>query len=447
MKIALVSIVSILTFLIASPNGMTASAQSTGVVLPLPIKKISNDTLLEAYKQSISDVSHGLYLEATFGLLKRLGVESIEQIDDADVVDQWAQVMSTMTGVPTFNKAKGADFHVPKEQLAHLKLSKAAPAIEEIVKRARKTRVVILNENHLDPRGRAFGLEVARALKPLGYTILAVEALRPYADDQEEHRKMKQLSADGFARAAGDFYSGYYFDDPVFADFIRQSLAMGYHPVSYETAGRGYTDEQREEAQADNLMRRGIQMYPEAKILIYVGERHAAERPIASEEKPYLKLAAILKDKIGIDPLTIDQAGLSYIPMNRPDADLYHVAASKASSKSVVLFEQGKPLTVGLLAGAVDLQVVHPPLKLVKGRPDWMLKMNRSPKSVPLHLLPKSGVRLVQVFDANSAKDARPIDQVLVKAGETPPALMLSDINVRYVTQDFQTQPIGVLTK
>lgn len=445
MKIALVFIVSVLTFLIAPSSGMTAFAQSTGAALP--IKKISNDTLLEAYKQSISDVSHGRYLEATFGMLKRLGVESVEQIDDPDVVDQWAQVMSTMTGVPTFNKAKGADFHVPKEQIARLQISKAAPAIEEIVKRARKTRIVILNENHLDPCGRAFGLEVARALKPLGYTILAVEAFRPYADDQEERHKMEQLSADGIVRAAGDFYSGYYFDDPVFADFIRQSLAMGYHPVSYETAGRGYTDEQREEAQADNVIRRGVQVYPDTKILVYVGERHAAERPIAFEEKPYLKLAALLKNKTGIDPLTIDQAGLSYIPMNRPDADLYHIAASKASSESVVLFEQGKPLTVGLLAGAVDLQVVHPPLKLVKGRPDWMLKMNRSPKPVPLHLMPQSGVRLVQVFAANSAKDARPIDQILVKAGETPPVLMLPDINVRYVTEDFQIQPIGVLTK
>lgn len=419
---------------------MRASAQSAG--LSLPIKKIDNDTLLKAYKQSINDVSHGRYLDASYGLLNRLDVKSPDQIDDPDVVDQWAQVMSTMTGMPTFNKAKGADFHVPKEQIADLRSSKAVSAIDEIVRRARKTRIVILNENHLDPRGRSFGLEVARALKPLGYTILAVEALRPYADDKEERQKMEQLTVDGIVRGAGDFYSGYYFDDPVFADFIRQSLAMGYRPVSFETAGRGYTDGEREQAQADNLIRRGVQPFPDGKILIYVGERHAAEGSIASEKNPYLKMAAIIKDKTGIDPLTIDQAGLSSIPMNRPDAELYKIAALKASNVSVVLFKNGKPLITGLLAGAVDLQVVHPPLKLISGRPDWLLKMNRSPKPVPIALLPKSSIRLVQAFVANSAADARPVDQIILKAGSTPDVLMLPGIDVRYATQDLQIKPI-----
>lgn len=445
MKIPKFLAFSVLTIFIASSSVMTVLAQSAGATLT--VKKIDNDTLLEAYKQSISDVSHGQYLDASFGLLKRLGVESPDQIDDPDVVDQWAQVMSTMTGTPTFNKAKDADFQVSKDQVANLRTSKAVSAIDEIVKRARKTRIVILNENHLDPRGRAFGLEVARALKPLGYNILAVEAFKSYADDKEERRKMEQLSEDGVVRASGDFYSGYYFDDPVFADFIRQSLAMGYHPVSYETAGRGYTDEERENTQAENLMRRGLQSFPDGKILIYVGERHAAEKTITSEKKPYLKIAAILKAKTGIDPLTIDQAGLSPIPMNRPDVNLYIIAASKASKTSVVLFKQGKPLITGLLAGAVDLQVIHPQSKLINERPDWLLKMNRSSMPVPLNLIPKSGIRLVQVFVADSAADARPIDQVLVIPGKTPPVLMLPNINVRYGTQDFPNLQVSTLGK
>ncbi len=441
MKIAIPLRFSVLTILITST--VIISAQST--VAPT-IKKIDNDTLLEAYKKSINDVSHGLYLDASFGLLKRLDVENIDQIDDPDVVDQWAQVMSTMTGMPAFNKAKESDFHVPKEQVVNLRSSKAVNAIDEIVKRARHTRIVILNENHLDPRGRAFGLEVAQALKPLGYTILAMEALRPYADDQEERRKMDQLSIDGVARGAGDFYSGYYFDDPVFADFIRQSLAMGYRPVSYETAGGGYTAQEREEKQADNLIHRAVQAFPEDKILIYVGERHAAEGTILSEEKPYLKMAAILKTKTGIDPLTIDQAGLSPIPMNRPDVDLYNIASLKAPKISAVLFNQSKPLITGLLAGAVDLQVVHPPVKLINGRPDWILKMNRRPISVPQNLLPELGMRLIQTFVSDSPTDSRPIDQVLIIAGKKPSVLMLPNINVRYATQDFPNQ-IKVLDK
>ncbi|MFZ4929284.1 hypothetical protein [Chryseobacterium sp. Mn2064] len=429
---------NVLTFLFTFLSATIVSAQVTERILP--VKKIKNDTLIAVYKKSINDVSHGKYMDASFGLLNRLGVESIDQIDDPDIVDQWAQVMSTMTGIPTFNKAKGADFHVPKEQIADLKEATGIPAIAEIVKRARKTRIVILNENHLDPRGRAFALEVAQALKPLGYTILAVEALRPYTDDHEERSKMKQLSKERVVRAAGDAYSGYYLDDPVFADFMRQALTIGYQPISYETAGRGYTDKEREEAQADNLIRRGVKAFPESKILVYVGERHAAEKPIYTEEKPYLKMAAVLKEKTGINPLTIDQAGLSAIPMNRPDVDLYKIASAKALHGSVVLFNQGKPFTTGLLADAVDLQIVHPPTKLINGRPDWMLTMHRFATPIPKTLLPLSRIRLVQAFVADSPSETRPIDQVLVTAGKIPPVMMLPKIKIRYATQDFPNQ-------
>src|SRR5450830_1312481 len=226
-KLAMTAALAVITAPIMS---MTAMAQSS-VIAPSStaaqaIKQLDNDTLLQAYKQSISDASHGKYLDATFGMLKRLGVQRVQQINDPDVVDQWAQVMSCMTGVPTFNPAKGADFKVPAEQVADLRAADAVAAIPEIVRRAKETSIVILDENHLDPRGRAFGLEVARALRPLGYTVLAAEALKRDVEDAASRDRMAKLVADGYPRQS----SGYYLDDPVLADFIRQSLALGYRP-------------------------------------------------------------------------------------------------------------------------------------------------------------------------------------------------------------------------
>lgn len=183
------SIIAIALSVLASP----ASTMASGPQQPAPaspVKRFDNDRLLDAYKQSISDASHGRYIDASYGLLRKLGIERVEETADPDVVDQWAQVMSTMTGVPTFNPAKGPDFHVPQEQIAELRSSHGEPAIREIVRRARHTRIVILDENHLDPRGRAFGLEVARALRPLGYTVLAVEALKRADDDGDARQKM-----------------------------------------------------------------------------------------------------------------------------------------------------------------------------------------------------------------------------------------------------------------
>lgn len=435
-KLAMTAALAVITTPIMSS---TAAAQSSATVYA--IKQIDNDTLLEAYKQSISDASHGKYLDASFGMLKRLGVQHVQQINDPDVVDQWAQVMSCMTGLPTFNPAKGADFQLPAEQVADLRAADAVAAIPEIVRRAKETSIVILDENHLDPRGRAFGLEVARALRPLGYTVLAAEALKRDVEDAASRDRMAKLASDGYPRQT----SGYYLDDPVFADFIRQSLALGYRPVAYESTRTDYAKDpieaqgQREQDQADKLIRRAVKQYPGAKILVYVGEHHIAERPIAAEGGKVAMMAERLKRATGIDPLTIDQAGLSPLPMNRPDADLYAIAAPKAQGQSMVLMRQGKPLVVGLLAGSVDLQVVHPAAMQAGGRPDWLTIMGRKPVPVPQELLPSSGMRLVQAFLVGEEEDAIPLDQVLVGAGSasTAPMLMLPPQPVRYAVQDI----------
>ncbi len=429
--------------IIAAAFGILAAPASTRASDPQqaaparPVRQFDNDKLIEAYKQSISDASHGRYIDASYGLLRKLGVERADETADPDIVDQWAQVMSTMTGVPTFNTAKGPDFHVPHEQIAELEASRGEPAIREIVRRARNTRIVILDENHLDPRGRAFGLEVARALRPLGYNVLAVEALKRVDDDDEARRKMAQLRADGYPRQS----SGYYLDDPVFADFIRQSLTLGYRTVTYEKIRADYSkdakvaQEQREQDQADNIVDRAVRAFPDAKILIYAGEHHAAERPIAAEGGTLPMMAGFLKRATGIDPLTIDQAGLSPVPMNRPDVDLYKMAASKAVHRSVVLMAHGKPVTVGLLAGSVDLQVVHPRVRMAQGRPDWLAGMARHPVSIPTALLPSSGMRLVQAFIALDGENAIPVDQVLVTHGKPAPMLLLPKARVRYAVQ------------
>lgn len=398
--------------------------------------------LQDANNQSVQDAVHGRYLDASFGLLSRLGVASATDIKDPDVFDQWAQVMSCMTGVPILNPAKAADFHVPAGQIADLRAADGVSAIPEIVRRARQTRIVILDENHLDPRGRAFGLEVARALRPLGYTVLAIEALKRDTDDAVSRGKMEKLAAEKYPRQS----SGYYLDDPVFADFLRQSLALGYRPVSYEMIRTDYSglpegaQGQREQDHADNIVRRALKQYPGAKILIYAGEHHAAERPIAAEGGKVMMMAERLKRATGIDPLTIDQAGLSSIPMNRPDVDLYAIAASKAREHSVVLMRHGQPVVVGLLAGSVDLQVVHPRTTFAAGRPQWLASMGRKPTPIPQSLLPTSGMRLIQAFLASEADDAIPVDQIMVTAGQAPPMLMLPSTPVRYAVQEQGAQ-------
>jgi hypothetical protein len=291
----------------------------------------------------------------------------------------------------------------------------------------------------LSPRDRAFGLEVARALQPLGYSVLAAEALTREKDDGVALEKMERLSKDGYVRRS----SGYYLNDPVFADFFRQAMRMGYRLVSYESAG--FTDEQtdearsnrREQEQAENIVRRALEPDPSAKVLVYGGRHHAAKAPINDPKvKERLWMAERLKRLTGIEPLVIDQVELGEAPADRPDVNLYAVASGKAKAESMVLTNGSQPLVVGLLAGGVDLQVVHPPLKRTGGRARWIESMGRTPSPIPPSLLPAKGTRLVQAFLADEGSDAIPIDQVLVTAGKPSPKLMLPKARVRYEYQD-----------
>jgi hypothetical protein len=282
-------------------------------------------------------------------------------------------------------------------------------------------------------------LQVARALRPLGYSLLAAEALTRDKDDATSQEKMQQLSHDGYVRHS----SGYYLGNPVFADFLRQSLHMGYRLVAYESAG--FTEEtdaaarsaRREQEQAENILRRALQRYPDAKVLVYGGRHHAAKAPIDDPNvKERLWMVERLKRLSGIDPLVIDQVELGETPADRPDANLYAIASKKVGKESVALFTGSQPLVIGLLAGGVDLQVVHPPRERAAGRPAWLAQLGRAPVSIPKDLLPASGTRLVQAFLADEAEDAIPIDQVLVHAGREPPKLMLPKARVRYAVQD-----------
>jgi hypothetical protein len=354
--------------------------------------------------------------------------------------DEWRESQGLMT-----NEAPPAA-EVPKtsqmapDDLAAMQLASATAtdAIAAIVERAKRTRVVILNEDHGVPRDRAFGLAVARALRPLGFDVLAVETLSNDADAKASEARMEALRRDGYPRRG----TGVYVRDPVFADFIRQSLALGYRPVAYDAtdySGRGDANARiaaREQAQADYLIDRALKVYPNSKLFIYVGWSHATENPKQDRAggPPTRWMAARLKAQTGIDPLTIDQTVLN--DTGGGNRVLHAIVADRLNGRSAVMISEGKPHIVGKYVGLVDLQVAHPRTVRIDGRPDWLRALGRAPIAIPATLLPKKGTRLIQAFIASEDKDAIPVDQVLVTAGQPVPKLMLPTIPVRYAVQD-----------
>jgi len=318
---------------------------------------------------------------------------------------------------------------LPEEDAAKLRRATAEYALPLIVEAAKGTRIVILNEAHHSPRDRAFALEVAKALRPLGYTLLAAEA---FANDPQ---LTATLAREGFPRLK----SGTYVKEPVFGDFVRQALGLGYAPIAYEQDAeqrkRGEPGVPgREQAQAENLAA-ALRANPGRKLFVYVGFSHVAETPIEQGSGSVEWMAARLRKLTGIDPLTIEQTSVAEDCRSRGGREAWALAAPKLRRTSVLRLD-GHPLAFGPYANAIDLQVLHPPTWLRDGRPGWLEAMGRRPSAIPPALVPKRGRRLVQAFLAGEPDDSVPVDQLLVEAGKPVPKLMLPARPVRYAVQD-----------
>lgn len=367
---------------------------------------------------------------------------------DERLGNSYVQMRPALDGfVVLTEQRRGAVPPVDPADLVRYDGAVAADAIAEIVERAKATRIVILNETHDNPRDRAFVLAVAEALRPLGYSVYAAEALHNWGSQELVAERMATLVADGYPRR-GD---GWYVSEPMFGNLIRGVLALGYRPQSYEFSpppdlvtsySQMSMEEQvdlRERGQAENLAHAIAEAGPEAKFLIHVGYSHATERPIpiGSAGKQQEWMAAQLARLTGIDPLTIDQTDLtefSYRPQTR---SLHAALAGRVAGRPTVFLADGQPVSLGPNAEATDLQVVHPPIATVGGRPDWLQRTGRQPVTIPVELLPGSGRRLIQAFAEAEALEAVPVDQVLVRAGEVPPVIYVpAGMAIRWAVQE-----------
>jgi hypothetical protein len=364
--------------------------------------------------------------------LERVAFDPSGKVVDERAHQMWYQLRPMIGGHapppilgPTARPIAAADS-------ARLRAASTHDALSAIRAEAAKTRIVILNEAHHSPRDRAFALEVARTLKPLGYTILAAEAFANV--DRETDTPIGKLAREGFPR----FETGHYLHDPVFADFIRQALAIGYRPAAYEIkeselrAGGGIPV--REQAQSENVAAI-LAANPDSKIFVYVGFTHVMEAPVGRDGAEMEWMAARLKKMTGVDPLTIDQANLGEAATHRWGREAHAIVAPRIRKPSILRLG-AVPAKVGDYAHAVDLQVFHPRTHFLHGRPSWLRQMGRTARPVPSSLLPSQGRRLVQAFLVDEGEGAIPIDQVLVEAGKPVPRLMLPKRPVRYAVQD-----------
>lgn len=298
------------------------------------------------------------------------------------------------------------------KDIAEIDSSHAIDAIKFVADLARGEQIVILNEAHHVPADRAFAMGLAQALRKEGFTYLACETLAG---------KDGNLLQDGYVTVS----TGTYTREPVFAKFIMDAAASGWHLVGYEP---DVPSKFRESGMAKNIIEKILKTEPEAKIFIYVGYTHAKERPLAHSDDDDSRLAAQIRRLTGIDPLTINQTTLfdQYLS-KKQQIEYRHALKKSGGDRPYVLADKvGRPIQLALDDKAYDVEVVHPRYKIDRStrRPSWM-GAYFVPYDIPADLVPKKGERAVYAYLKGSSPDAIPLDVTIVRAGEQVPKLMV----------------------
>ena len=164
-------------------------------------------------------------------------------------------------------------------------------ALNLLVKKCSKEKVVMFNENHFIPSNRLLVSLFLKKLYSHGFRYLGLESI---------WEKENELSKRGFSITK----TGFYTREPMMANLIREALKIGYYVFGYDDFSKD-----REINQAINIINHTLKQDTSAKVLIIGGFDHIFEKSLNKRKR----MAEYFKEKSGIDPLTIDQVKFQYL--------------------------------------------------------------------------------------------------------------------------------------
>lgn len=325
--------------------------------------------------------------------------------------------------IAAFNRMPVEDVAATLSEFDSINKASVEDAIAAIVREAKKTQIVILNEAHHVPMHRAFAMKLARELKKTGYSYLACEAFNLYDDFPLQKQYVSEKT-------------GTLTKESTYANFLRDTMREQWQFVSYEPV-----DGPRESGMAKNLVQKIFRQDPKAKVFIYVGYSHAYEFPVSETDDDKSKMAAQLKRLTGINPLTIDQTAMYNHVDSTRQSKLYIAALGRMAQEKPYVLKSATQhyLKLGIDNKLVDMQVIYPAYSTspATGRAGWLATLaGFTPKDIPKELLPATGRRLIYAFHKQEPADGMPADVVMVQAGKTPPKLMLPPGEFRFAFED-----------
>lgn len=290
-------------------------------------------------------------------------IDSLAQVEDgvqSDPGTEYSWIGNYRKALEIFGNRKKTE--ISPEQKALIQKYHPVDAEKYILQRAKKAKVVIINEAHHVPMHRVFMESLLKGLRDEGFDMLGMETFMDQ-DSAIQRRGYPTVSE-----------SGYYAAEPCYGNMIRKALSLKYQLFGYETNGSG----EREINQADNIIRM-IKEHPHSKFVIYCGYAHLIKDTIIKEDGWRHAMAGWLRLKTGIDALTIDQVTLTETGVDSFD-DAWRRMIHE--DKPVIMIDdKGRSLKAERQYNA-DISVYHPDTKYIHGRPDWQVTDDKRTESI-----------------------------------------------------------------
>lgn len=298
----------------------------------------------------------------------------------------------------------------------------AVSAIKEIVRKAIKHQIVIINEAHFSAQNRVFSQLIIERLKSKGFQTLFVEDLTP----------KNSINTDQFLnkRKYPLITTGYYIKEPQYGNMIRKALQLNYKVLPYEFIPNDSIKNPmkrwsvREKGQARNILNY-LRKHPKAKIIIHCGYGHLGEKLY---EGDLGMMGAILKHKSGLNPFTITQTTWLET-LSDKTKNPYRRLIDKNPPSEISVFKNHEGNLFSTDKENYDVQVYFPKTKYIKGRPNWLL-MTKSRKYV---MIPYTKIKLsfpYLVFAYHKNEDLEktvPADIVEIKNRNDEKSLVLEN--------------------
>ena len=264
-------------------------------------------------------------------------------------------------------------------------------ALEEILELAKSSKIVIVNEAHNQPYHRFIILKLMKELNKDGFNLYAAEAFN------NTNATIENWNASNRSRGFLTSDDGFYTREPVFSQLVQEAISLGYKliPYDYSPSTNEYTTraeriKARELGQVKNLVPHITKMSINQRMIIHVGYSHAFEKP---DNRGNKWMAQFLKEKTGIDPLTVSTNNC-------------FLASSKFNDSVITLGEN------------TDLDMYSLQQEYRYSRPTWLNDIGRKFIDLPKTMREEKSTQLIEAVKMNSPNESFIEDRILVRPGE-----------------------------